>query len=87
MDDGKICPKLSSRMAFSVEMHDETHCTLVQTENKQNDLDRAYKEPNRSTSLESAKGHVTPDNLGTKLQLHRKMELSEFFQIIKSKYL
>ena len=87
MDDENFCPKLKSRMAFSVQMDDETRCSLMQTTNKDNDLDRSYEGQNRSTSLEIFKGHVTPDNLRTKLQLHRKTELSEFFQIIESKYL
>ena len=36
---------------------------------------------NRSSFRKHSVDHVTPDNLSRKLQLHKKTELSDFFEI------
>ena len=59
---------------------------LMMPKHNQNDSGGSVPGPIKKTSVQGGKKHVTPENLSEKLKLHRKTELSEFFQATKSKY-
>ena len=67
-------------------MSEEICINLISPKNKQDDFEDSKHEQNRNTFVQDVKKHVIPDNLSKTLKLHRKTELSEFFQSIKSRY-
>ena len=67
-------------------MSEEICMSLIRPKNEQNYFEGLQDGQNKNTFVQDIKKHVTPDNLSKKLKLHRKTELSEFFQAKKSRY-